>query len=263
MFNKSEEIKTLRDAGNLYWKSEHGVLYNDDAISAMRKHIKDESVDLIITSPPYNLGNNHHTGGKKTGCYFDNMPEQEYQNWQVDFLNECFRVLKPTGSLFYNHKNRIKKGMEISPVDWISRSQFISKQTITWVNGSQNFDNRRFYPFTENVYWLSKDHRTRCFNTLKLPNIIYRNRWKPQRTKGLHTRQFPIQMPYDFIRCFPNAEVILDPFGGSGTVALASEILHKKWILIEKETDFYICASNLILMRRWGCKHKKFNTIEY
>ena len=40
----------------------------------------------------------------------DNKPEDEYQKWQIQILNECFRILKKDGSMFYNHKNRIIKG---------------------------------------------------------------------------------------------------------------------------------------------------------
>lgn len=66
---------------------------------------------MIITSPPYNLGKTHHTGNinTNTNTYDDNMPEQLYQDWQVEALNECYRVLKDTGSIFYNHKNWNKK----------------------------------------------------------------------------------------------------------------------------------------------------------
>src|SRR5699024_12168971 len=81
------------------------------------KRIPDGSVDLIITSPPYNLGAKHHTGNKVFKAYSeysDDMPESVYQEWQKNILNECFRVLKDNGSMWYNHKNRIKDGFQRS-----------------------------------------------------------------------------------------------------------------------------------------------------
>ena len=66
-------------------------IYNEDCLSGMRK-LPDNSVDLIITSPPYNLGKQHHTGGhvfKSYSEYDDNMPEELYQKWQIEILNEC------------------------------------------------------------------------------------------------------------------------------------------------------------------------------
>ena len=87
-------------------------IYNLDCLKGLQK-IDDKSVDLIITSPPFNLGNTHHTGFKKHKSYNDKMPEEEYQLWQLKVLNECFRVLKDNGSLLYQHKNRISKGIQI------------------------------------------------------------------------------------------------------------------------------------------------------
>ena len=65
------------------------VLYNLDCLEGLGK-IEDNSIDLIITSPPYNLGNTHHTGFKKHKSYEDKMPEDKYQLWQLE-VNECFR----------------------------------------------------------------------------------------------------------------------------------------------------------------------------
>ena len=133
-------------------------LRQGDCLEVM-KDIPDGSVDLIITSPPYNLGNTHHTGGnrfKPYDKYNDDMKESDYQDWQVEVLNECFRILKDDGSILYNHKNRISKGVQITPYQWILKTDFLVKQEIVWQNGSQNFDKIRFYPFTERIYWLAK-----------------------------------------------------------------------------------------------------------
>ena len=138
-------------------------IYLGDCLELINE-IEDKTIDLIITSPPYNLGNTHHTGSKKHFPYNDNMIEKDYQKWQIKVLNECFRVLKNDGSLFYNHKNRIKNGLQITPYEWIFKSKLKVKQEIVWINRSQNFDKIRFYPWTERVYWLVKDRRTKLFN---------------------------------------------------------------------------------------------------
>ena len=138
-------------------------IYNMDCLEGM-KLIDDNSIDLIITSPPYNLGVQHHTGNNRFKSYIqynDDMPEDLYQEWQTKVLNECFRILKNDGSMWYNHKNRIKKGIQITPYEWILKSNFIVKQEIVWRNGGQNFDKIRFYPMTERVYWLAKNPKTK------------------------------------------------------------------------------------------------------
>lgn len=208
-----------------------------DCLEEMRK-IPDQSVDLIFTSPPYNLGNGHHTGTKRHKAYDDNMPEKEYQEWQVKVLNECFRILKDSGSMFYNHKNRIKNGVQITPYEWILNTSFVIKQELVWFNGSQNFDKIRFYPMTERIYWLAKSPKTKLFNSINHHDLFDKKDWKSVGTKGKHTRAYPKEMVEDILKCFPDAQIVLDPFAGSGTTGIACKNLNRSYILIEKEQEY-------------------------
>jgi modification methylase len=210
------------------------------------KNFPDESVDLIITSPPYNLGNNHHMGNNRHKSYEDDMPEEEYQNWQISVLMHCWRVLKTTGSMFYNHKNRIKDGVQISPYIWVLKTNFIVKQELVWENGSQNFDKIRFYPMTERIYWLSKNRETKLNNVINHKDYFGRTEWIPVKTKYSHKRAFPLKMPVDIISCFPQARVILDPFMGSGTVGVACKRLNRDFIGIEINEDYVKIAKERI-----------------
>lgn len=212
-------------------------VYQGDCLEIM-KNIEDKSIDLILTSPPYNLGNNHHTGNKKHQAYNDNLPEKQYQEWQIAVLNECYRVLKDHGSLIYNHKNRIKDGIQITPYEWLLKTSFIIKQEIVWFNGSQNFDKIRLYPMTERFYWLAKSSKTKLFNAINHHDLFGKEEWRAVGTRGGHTRAFPEKMVEDFLKCFPNGKVILDPFAGSGTVGKVAKQLNRNYILIEKEPAY-------------------------
>jgi modification methylase len=221
-------------------------IYNLDCLKGLQK-IDDKSVDLIITSPPFNLGNTHHTGFKKHKSYNDKIPEEEYQLWQLKVLNECFRVLKDNGSLLYQHKNRISKGIQISPYEWIYKSNFLIKQEIVWINRSQNFDKIRFYPFTERVYWLAKDSKTKLHNKINKQDVFDWKEWKPVGTKGIHTRAFPEKLVEDFLNVFPRAKIVLDPFMGSGTVAKVAKRMNRNYIGFEIEPKFVqLSKKNLI-----------------
>ena len=191
-------------------------LFNEDCLPAMRK-MPDKAFDLIITSPPYNLGNNHHTGLIRHNPYNDDLPEKEYQSIQANFLNECFRLLTNTGSMFYNHKNRIKDAHLITPYEWILQTNLIIKQELVWFNGSQNFDKIRFYPMTERIYWLSKTKETKFNNNINHHDLF---NWKPEGTNKFHKRAFPLSLCKDILRCFPVGKV-LEPYLGSGTTAIA------------------------------------------
>ena len=211
-----------------------------DALEELRK-LPNESVDLVFTSPPYNLGNSHHTGGKKHQAYEDNQQEWEYQIYQQYTLQECFRILKAEGSVIYNHKNRIKKGKQITPYEWITKTPFVVKQELVWFNGSQNFDKIRFYPMTERIYWLAKSPATKLFNAINHHDLF---NWKSVGTSGEHTRAFPIEMVTDILKCFPEAGIVLDPFLGSGTTALAAKLLGRNYIGIEKNPEYVKIAED-------------------
>jgi site-specific DNA-methyltransferase (adenine-specific) len=216
----------------------NATIHNMDCMDYM-KSLPDNSVDLIITSPPYNLGNSHHTGNKRHNPYEDNMPEKKYQEWQINVLNECYRLLNENGSIFYNHKNRIKDGCQITPYEWILKSKLIVKQELVWFNGSQNFDKIRFYPMTERIYWMTKNKETKLFNEINHHDLFYKDEWQSEGTNKFHTRAFPVKMVESLILCFKDAKIIFDPFSGSGTTAIASENLKRTFIGCELNGDYF------------------------
>lgn len=218
-------------------------LYNGDCLEVMET-LPDNFFDLCITSPPYNLGNNHHTGNFKHQSYDDDLPEDEYQHNQRMVLGEIYRVLKDDGSLFYNHKNRIKNGVQISPYEWLLQTEFYIKQELVWFNRSQNFDKIRFYPMTERVYWLSKSKETNFYNTINHHDLFTTKEWNPVGSKNIHTRAFPLRMVVDILNCFPTAINVLDPYMGSGTVGIGCKQLNKNFVGIEINKNFIDYANN-------------------
>ncbi len=216
-------------------------LIHGDCLEKMAM-IQNSCVDIIITSPPYNLGKTHHTGNYRHSPYADNMPENEYQEWQKQVLKECFRILKEDGSMFYNHKNRIRKGIQITPYEWLLQTDFVIKQEIVWFNGSQNFDKIRFYPMTERVYWLTKSPKTKMFNAINHHDFFSKKEWSPVKTKGLHTRAYPLKMVEDILLCFEDANVVFDPYMGSGTTGVACVNLNRKFIGIELNKEYFDLA---------------------
>ena len=148
-------------------------IYCCDVLQGL-KSLDGESIDLIITSPPYNKNGINGSIKQTKNCKWtksidyggdssvDNLPEPLYQDWQIQVLNECYRVLKPKGSMFYNHKNRIEsgKGRIISPYQWLLHTDFNIRQEIIWDRGStNNVDKSRYLPTTELIFWLTKSTR--------------------------------------------------------------------------------------------------------
>jgi len=197
---------------------------------ALTRQLPDGCVDLTITSPPYNLGNDHHTGNIRHRQYSDDLPEGEYQQQQIDVLTELYRATSAGGSVLYNHKNRIKNGQTLTPYAWLLRTPWVLKQEIVWFNRSQNFDKIRFFPMTERVYWLAKSTQTQLVNTIGHHDVF---EWQAVGTSGIHTRAFPEQFVRDMLACFPAARVVLDLYAGSGTVAAVCKQLGRHWLGFE------------------------------
>ena len=229
-------------------------IYNEDCLETMAK-MPDSFIDLTITSPPYNLGVKHHTGNKVFEAYveyIDDMPEDEYQQQQINVLNEIYRVTKQGGSIMYNHKNRIKNGKQITPYEWLLKTEWTLKQEVVWFNGSQNFDKCRFYPMTERIYWLSKGTNTNFTNAINQHDLI---KDTAEGTAKEHKRAFPVKLAQRFIICFPDAELIFDPYMGSGTTAIAaikekrnfigSELSKEYCDIAEKRLDPYLRQKTL------------------
>ena len=224
-------------------------IYNEDCLEGMKK-IESNSIDLIITSPPYNIGN-MKSNKTKHGTYAgNNMKEEAYQDWQLSILNECYRVLKEGGSLFYNHKVRIKKGVGLHPLEFILKSPFILKQEIVWDMGkSANCDKIRFFPFSERIYWLTKSPSTKLHNMNKLSDV-----WRVvpthKRKETGHIAVMPVDI-VDNILQSTQGEIVLDPFMGSGTTAVAAINANRNYIGFELDEEYYKASLDRIE------KHKK------
>lgn len=208
--------------------------------------IANDTIDLTVTSPPYNLGVKHHTGNNVFEAYdeyIDDMPEEEYQLQQINVLNEIYRATKQGGSIMYNHKNRIKNGRQITPYEWILKTEWTLKQEVVWFNGSQNFDKCRFYPMTERIYWLAKGTNTNFINAINQHDFI---KDAAEGTDKEHKRAFPIKLAQRFIICFPNAELIFDPYMGTGTTAIAAIKEKRKFIGSEISAKYCQIANKRI-----------------
>lgn len=226
-------------------------IYCCDALEGL-KSLEDESINLIITSPPYNkTGLNGYRKPSKVwnrsiiyagDINADNMPEKDYQKWQIEILNECYRVLKTDGSMFYNHKDRIinGKGEILSPYRWLFQTPFKIRQEIVWNRkSSPSIDNKRFVPVTEKIYWLTKTERPRFVRSKDCQ--FKTDVWTFQADKNTeHPAPFPLALPNNIIPSVSQGKkiIVLDPFVGSGTVALAALNNNCNYIGFEKFQEY-------------------------
>ncbi len=219
-------------------------IYNADALTFL-KTLPNESIDCVVTSPPYNLGGDFHicNNGKRTtyggyNSFNDNMPEEEYQKNQIEVLNELYRVTKECSFLFYVHKERIKKNNIISPIEWIRKTDWLISQTVVLdMSATANVDKRRFFPVHEYIYVLCKNTYSKLHNDSKLTSV-----WKvkktPRKVSG-HPAVFDYSIPYECIKASTKeGDIVLDCYMGTGTSALAATLLGRNYIGVEIDKEY-------------------------
>lgn len=223
-------------------------LYKGDCLEIM-KDIPSESIDIIITSPPYNIGK-MHSNRLQFGTYDGNdMKEEDYQQWQLDIFKEYKRILKDDGSIFYNHKVRIKNGRAIHPLEWLLKTDLVLKQEITWnQKKSANCDKIRFFPFSERIYWMTKNPKVKIENKLCLSDV-----WEcvptHKRKETGHIAVMPNEIVSNILSSISDIEnkIVLDNFMGSGTTGeVAKSFNVKGFIGIELSDEYYKLACNRI-----------------
>jgi site-specific DNA-methyltransferase (adenine-specific) len=216
------------------------------------------SVDLVFTSPPYNLGGkpwphlghwkpgdgsaggkskwrngSDACGGVQYGTHQDDMPHEEYVAWQKRVLAECWRLLSDEGVIFYNHKPRVIGAKLWLPLEL--NPDLPLRQIIIWArSGGMNFNPTAYVPTHEWIMVFAKPgFRLRSKGASGLGDV-----WSiPQDIKNPHPASFPVELPRRALQT-TNARTVLDPFMGSGTVGFACEKAGVDFIGIDKDPEW-------------------------
>ena len=234
-------------------------IIHGDCLEVM-KNFPEKSVDVVITSPPYNLLNSSGNGLKKntkTGKwknaaikngyaeYDDNMPYADYISWQRECVAEMCRIIKDDGAIFYNNKNRVQNGLLEDRGEILKG--FPLRQVIIWKrSGAINFNQGYFLPTTEQIYLI-------CNKNFKLAKGANKNTdvWEiTQEMKNPHPAPFPEAL-IDRIVSSTTGKIILDPFAGSGTTAVSAKKFDRNFILIEKSLKYCEMARDRINGGDW------------
>lgn len=225
-----------------YYQDEAVTIYHGDCREVLPSFAND-SVEIAVTSPPYNLVREWSGGGPNSKMkqlerryeewYDDSLPEDEYQELQKTVIRECLRVA--VSSVFYNHKVRYalkRRGQIYHPLDWLR--EFPIWCEIIWDRcGAQGGNSGRFLIQDERIYQLGNQRKwkgAQSFTTIwRIP---------PDRVEG-HVCAFPEELA---ARCIVTTtdpgDVVLDPFMGSGTTLRAAKDLGRKAIGIEIEERY-------------------------
>ena len=222
----------------------------------------DGSVDLTVTSPPYNIGKE----------YESRKPLKEYLEWCQTWMREIYRVTKPDGAFWLNlgYLEVTGKGRAV-PIAYMlwDKSPFYLMQEVVWSYGAGVSSKKAFSPRNEKWLWFVKNPAQYTFNLddIRDPNVKYPNQKKngklkcnplgknpgdvwaiPKITSGAkraskermpHPAQFPVAVIERIILgCSNKQDFVLDPFVGSGSTCVAAYLNERRSLGFELREDY-------------------------
>ena len=233
-----------------------GFLYEADCLN-MLPSINDETIDTVFADPPFNLGKKY---GKKVN---DDLADKEYLDWCRMWITECIRILKVGGAFFLYNLPKWNA--------YLSSYLFDSGMTFRhWIAINIKFGlpiPGRLYPSHYSLLYFTKG-KPKTFGKIRTPIETcrhcggeikdyggHRNAMNPKgvnltdvwndippvrhwkfKSKNRKTNQLSTKLVYRVIHLSTvKNDIILDPFGGSGTTYYVAEMESRRWIGIERE----------------------------
>src|SRR5215213_5518045 len=253
-------------------------LYLGDSVEQLKK-LPDNSVDLIVTSPPYADQRKNTYGG---------IHPDKYVEWFLPVSKELLRVLKPTGTFILNIKEKVVDGerstyvmeliLEMKKQGWLWTEEFIwhkkncypgkwsNRFRDAWERLLQFNKERKFHMYQEEVMvpmgdWaksrlknLSDTDKIRDNSKVgggfvgNISNWLTRDKAYPTNVLHLatecsnknHSAAFPEELPEWFIKLFTKEnDTVLDPFMGSGTTLVVANRMRRHSVGIEIVPEYY------------------------
>ena len=251
-------------------------IYNMDCLEGM-KQIADSSIDLIVTSPPYNAGVDYGE------CYNDNKPLHEYLGFLRQVFTECFRVIKKGGRVVINIANTGRKpyiplssyiNIMMIEIGYLCRGEIIWDKgasvgsSCAWgswrspSNPSLRDVHEYILVYSKGDYKHNKKDGIATIGSEEFTTYT-KSIWqmKTESAKKLqHPAPYPITLPTRIIRLYSwYNDVILDPFMGSGTTAVAAVREHRKFIGFEISEEYWRKAMKRIKKEREEIENSLFN----
>jgi len=259
--------------GNRFREGYDVVLAHNDVLEFL-EDIPEDSMTLIVTSPPYNIGK----------AYEQRVEFRQYLEWQKEVITRCIEILRPEGSICWEVGNYVEDG-EVFPLDIFFYDIFKSlglklRNRIIWHFGHGLHARKRFSGRYEVILWFTKsDQYTFNLDAVRIPQKYpgkraYKgpNKGKPSGhplgknptdiwqivlkdweeemwnipnvkcnhpEKTIHPAQFPIELVERLVLALTNeGDAVLDPFAGVGSSIIASVLHNRIGIGVDKKKEY-------------------------
>jgi site-specific DNA-methyltransferase (adenine-specific) len=264
------------------------TFYLKDCITGLKENVGDKSADVVVTSPPYNIGTGYSS-------YKDELPREKYLTWMEEVGIAVKQSLTDDGSFFLNIGNKLKDPWIAWDVAHVLRKYFVLQNVIHWVKSIAinkaevgNYPNiagdiavGHFKPIMSNRFL--NDCHEYIFHFTKYGDVhldklavgvSYQDktnieRWKAankedRRDRGNmwfipyqtiqsrskqrpHPATFPVQLPEMCIRLHGSAKLVIDPFVGIGSAAVATMRLGISFVGFEIDKEYLDAAIDRII----------------
>jgi len=238
-------------------KIEFNKIYNMDCLEGMQL-IDSDKIDLIVTDPPFAINfkatkqNYNRISSRVIQGYYEIKPE-DYYNFSFNWIGESFRILKESGSMYvfsgWNNLKDILTALDdvgfitINHVIWkyqfgvVTKNKFVTSH-YHCLYVCKNPKKRTFYPFSR-FKKNSKNKEGRSLHYKDKEDV-----WQINREYWTGDKKTPTKLPLELIKKIleyssRKGNVILDPFLGSGQVAVVSKMLGRKFLGFEIVKDYY------------------------
>jgi site-specific DNA-methyltransferase (adenine-specific)/modification methylase len=223
-------------------------IYQMDCLEGM-KQMEDNSVNIVVTSPPYNVG------GKYLG-YKDKSGFCDYFIFIRNVLDELLRVTKTY--TFFNFS--ILENNKETYLNILSNYRENVKEIFIWAktkSGSWTLVNEKSHICGQLFEFIicfaergrAKNRKFEVFNNPNISTVLFKPSIKQKENKieSIHNATFPLWLPEFFISSFSNeGDIVLDPFMGSGTTAVACKRLNRKFIGFDIQKEYVEYAMNRV-----------------
>ncbi|MHB9294976.1 putative site-specific DNA-methyltransferase (adenine-specific) [Pillotina sp. SPG140] len=260
-----DPIKEIQSPGAVrqeYFRYKDSVLYHGDVLNP--DTFKGEFIDLLVTSPPYNVAIPYHSND-------DALTYTEYLAFSEKWMSHCFKWSNPQARFLLNIPlDKNKGGHKSVGADLTTIAQDVGWKYYATIVWNEGIISRR----TAWGSWLSASSPC-VIAPVELIVILYKDAWKKTRGTGIsdiskedfiawtnglwtfngeskkrigHPAPFPLQLPYRAIKLFSFVgDLVCDPFAGSGTTLIAAINTGRIGIGLEIDSDYCALAKNRIL----------------
>jgi len=236
-------------------KFENKIIFGD-VLKSLKK-IPSEKVDMVFADPPFNLNKKYSNSNDQKGI-------EEYIQWCYDWIDECIRVLKPSGTLFLHN---IPKWL-VYFANHLNENGMFFKHWIAWDAPGMPLG-KTLYPAHYGILYYTKSEKDFKFNNVRIPHKICRvckevqkdyggkkvqmhpfgtvlsdmwsdlHRIRHNNRRDSHPNQLPEPVLERLVMISTDKnDIVLDPLIGTGTTALAAKRLGRKYIGIDNSKDY-------------------------